>query len=329
MSALIDSMYSVREVPWHREGEILADYPGSWAEAREAAGLAWEAIEEPVYKLSGVEGDDLTPVYSKIEAFKQVVRSDNGLTLAVRPQSYQIIGNADMGAIIEAVLAQPNVKYETAGSLSEGRAVWALAKLDEPFTVPGDFTPTLPYLAVLNRHDGQGACSLTATAVRVVCANTFKAAELDGERTRATFSFRHTKNWSDRVDEARDAVTGARREIAEYKALAARLFGIRVTSAQRELFVAEFIPMPPAGLVSDRVVANVETARNAVRAILKSETTEPIAHTAYGLLQAAGEYADHVRTARTWETRLGRSLLKHEPLKRRAINIIDHVLTKV
>ena len=59
----------------------------------------------------------------------------------------------------------------------------------------GDQSPTLPYLAITNRHDGTGACALRATAVRIVCANTFRAAELEGERTGTTFSFVHKSGW--------------------------------------------------------------------------------------------------------------------------------------
>jgi Domain of unknown function (DUF932) len=94
--------------------------------------------------------------------------------------------------------------------------VWCLALLDEPVAFPGDDSPTLPYLAITNRHDGTAACALRATAVRIVCANTFRAAELEGERTGATFSFIHKSSWRSRIEEARQAVTGARKEIRRY-----------------------------------------------------------------------------------------------------------------
>ena len=114
-----------------------------------------------------------------------------------------MIDHGEMGEIVEAVLAQPNVKWETAGVLDGGRAVWCLALLDEPVDLPGDDSPTLPYLAITNRHDGTAACALRATAVRIVCANTFRAAELEGERTGATFSFIHRSSWRTRIEEAR------------------------------------------------------------------------------------------------------------------------------
>ena len=160
-----------------------------------------------------------------------------------------------------------------------------------------------------------------------MCANTFRAAELEGERTGATFSFIHKSSWRNRIDEARQAVTGARNEMRRYSELAAELLAIPINSRQRELFVTEFIPMPPQDLVTDRVARNVEEARKALRLLFDSTTNEQIAGTAYGLVQAAGEYLDHVRTARSWETKLNRTLIRPEPLKHRALSIARDIIT--
>jgi phage/plasmid-like protein (TIGR03299 family) len=322
--ANVESMFSVRAMPWHREGVVLTDYPGSWEEARKIAGLDWNPVAVPSYAIAGAT-DDGQPIFEQDVGWNRIIRSDTAQTLSHRPDSYAIIDHSHMGEIVEAVLVQPNVKWETAGVLDEGRAVWCLALLDEPITLPGDTSVTMPYLAITNRHDGTGACALRATAVRIVCANTFRAAELEGERTGTTFSFVHKGGWRSRIEEARAAVTGARREISRYQELATELLGIRVTSRQRELFITQFIPAPPDGLVTERVARNVEEARNAVRLILASPTTEAVADTAYGLVQAAGEYLDHVRRARSWETKLGRTLIRPEPLKHRALALVREV----
>src|SRR5437899_9068729 len=34
MPAHVESMFSVREMPWHRQGVVTGEYPGSWADAR-------------------------------------------------------------------------------------------------------------------------------------------------------------------------------------------------------------------------------------------------------------------------------------------------------
>jgi phage/plasmid-like protein (TIGR03299 family) len=326
MPANVESMFSVRQMPWHREGTVLADYPGNWDTARKLAGLDWDPITTEVYALADLDADGSLR-YEPIEGWKCIARSDNGQVLSLNRDSYTVITHGEMGEIVEAVLAQPHVQWETAGVLDSGRAVWCLALLDEPITLPGDDSATLPYLAITNRHDGTGSCALRATAVRIVCANTFRAAELEGERTGATFSFIHKSSWRNRIEEAQRAVTGARTEMRRYSELAAQLLTIPVTPQQRNLFITEFIPMPPAGLITDRVARNVEEARNALRLLFDSTTNEQIAGTAYGLVQAAGEYLDHVRTARSWETRLNRTLIRPEPLKHRALALAREVTT--
>ena len=121
-------------------------------------------------------------------------------------------------------------------------------------------------------------------------------------------------------------MTGAQAEMRRYTELASELLAIPITPSQRELFITQFIPKPPEGLITDRVARNVEEARAALRLLFGSTTNEQIAGTAYGLVQAAGEYLDHVRTARSWETRLNRTLIRPEPLKHRALSLAREVI---
>lgn len=351
MSALVDSMFSVRIAPWHHEGIIIPDYPGNWNEARVLAGLDWEPIEEPVYRKLGTNQiqvpelewygmDDLQEPLYKVKSYntvdvdefetnpsdKHVVRSDTREILSVVSDGYTLIDHASMGEIIEAVLGQTNVMWETAGSLNNGKAVWVLVRLDEPIQLPGDDTVTYPYMAITNRHDGTGACALRTTAVRIVCQNTFNMAEMEGQRHGATYAFRHSTKWRDRINEAKEAVTGARKEMQAWKNLATELLGMPINAGQRELFVRAFIPEPPQGLATERVLGNVHEAQQKLRDLFLSPTNEPVIGTAYGLVQAAGEYLDHVRTARTWETRLNRNLMKPEPLKRKAMKLAREIV---
>ena len=93
--------------------------------------------------------------------------------------------------------------------------------------------------------------------------------------------------------------------------------------------MTEFHPMPPDALISDRVASNVEQARAAVRGFLASETVEGagIGGTAYGLVQAAGEWQDHVRGYRNRDTLLGRQLLKPQAVKARAVELAREIAT--
>ena len=164
--------------------------------------------------------------------------------MSLNKDTYTVIDHGQMGEIVEAVLAEPksNGKPRASWTAAVPCGAWPARRADHP---AGDDSPTLPYLAITNRHDGTAACALRATAVRIVCANTFRAAELEGERTGATFSFIHKSSWRARIDEARQAVTGAQAEMRRYAELAAELLAIRITPAQRELFITGFIPKPP------------------------------------------------------------------------------------
>jgi phage/plasmid-like protein (TIGR03299 family) len=324
MPANVDKMFSVREMPWHREGQVLDDYPQTWEQARVLAGLDWEAESQPVFALVSAD-EQGQPIYEPVDGFHRITRSDTGATLAIRQTSYEIIPNSAFGEIFEAVLEtdRDHLRAETGGVLEGGRKVWMLVSLDEPVTIPGDSSATYPFMAITSRHDALGSTQLRATAVRIVCANTFSAAEAEGDRTGLTFKFVHRGSWRDNIDEARAAVTASRREFKAYTDMMADLAALGITSIQREQFVTAFIPAPPAGTASKQVLANVADAQAKLREILAGPTVDGagIGGSVYGLVQGAGEYLDHVRMARTWETKLGRTLLKPEPLKAKARTI--------
>ena len=326
MPANVESMFSVRQMPWHREGTILADYPGSWAEARKLAGLNWDPVSTEVYALAGINPDGTTH-YEPIYGWKCISRSDTGAVLSINRETYTVIDHGEMGEIVEAVLAQPNVKWETAGVLDErtGRLVPGPARRagragrgrQPDAAVPGHHQPA-------RRH-----------------RRLRPAGDRGPDRVREHVPRRRAGRRADRrhvlvhpplqlaVPDRGSPPRGHRRPGRDppLQELAHELLAIPITPKQRELFVTEFIPMPPTGLVTDRVARNVEEARQALRLIFESKTTEQVADTGYGLVQAAGEYLDHVRNARSWETRLNRTLIRPEPLKHRALSLIREVVS--
>jgi len=350
-------MFSYRKPPWwigtsedHGQANIVNEYPQSFAEARVLAGLDWEPEVAEVFAESMSDDEIKSAIadvllageiktteqidrllaivkaaYAPIKGWQNVRNDTTRETIALTHDTYAVINHTAFGDILEALLDcdRDKLKLETGGSLAGGSKVWMLVMLDEPIILPGDKSEAMPFVALTARHDALGSVVARATAVRIVCANTFSAAEMEGERTGATFTFRHTGNWRERIDDAKAAIKGVRSEIAAYVELSNRLLGVTITPVQQERFITEFIPSPPDTLISDRVASNIERSRNAVREILASDTCEGagINGTAYSLVQAAGEYLDHVRKANSWETRLNRTLIRPESLKARATSL--------
>ena len=350
MAHYFDSGFCVRKPAWHGLAEVHPDYPESWEQAREWAGLTWEPETAPVYAKNFDDAamtEDIqailegTPPAERAErllglfngsleslaGWQSVRRDDTRKTLGMTRTTYKPITHTDYGRIIETVLAQPNVNYETAGSVEGGACTWALAFLDEPVTILRDTTLTLPYLVLNARHDGEGAARLQTTSVRVVCANTVRMCEAEADANGTVFSFRHTANWEERMDEARQAITGVRRDFAAYTAWANEMAAIRVTEKQTEQFLTTFIPMEPG--ITDRAAKNVETARAAVRGILASKTSEGISDTAFGLVQAGTEWLDHYRKTRDKESLFKRSIMRPNIAKTRMIDMVREVVPAV
>lgn len=322
MPAYFDCGFSVREPSWHGLEAVLDDYPEDWDDARRAAGLMWEPKPDPVYVKRGDE-------YVLVEGHKAIVRDDTGDVLAVPTDSYSVISHADMGTILDAVLeADTNVKFETAGSVREGRQVWALVRLDEPYTVPGDSSPTYPFLAFLNAHDGSASCSLTRTSIRVVCWNTWSAADAQGARSGNRIVFRHTGNVAERIQEAKEGLAALRTAHKEALELFTALAQTPVSDDQVKSFTQLFLPSPRdhGEFCTDRVQDNVDRARGTFARLYESSMTmEGITGNAYGLLMASTEYLDHVRGYRNPDSYVGRTLLKPEALKTRALGLISDV----
>lgn len=335
---MFDTGFSVREVPWHGLGKVLNDYPGSWAEARKLAGLDWDPIEVPVF-----EEVELMPgetVMMPLDDFKQIKRSDTRKRLTIATTDYQLITHDVFGEIFEAIMDKSDgeVMYETAGSLEEGRKVWVLAKLGNEIVLPGDPSPTQPYIALLTSHDGSAALRVIGTNVRIVCRNTWHAADMDSSRRGSSYSFKHTKNWRDRVEDAKAALSNAQENIDHMVSLATEMLRVKVNARQAQWFINEFaihrtiantVGKQPHGkksleerLEQPRVKASLDNTLAQLHKLMDSPTTEGIRGSVYGMVQMAGEFADHHRDTKNTESYFSRTMLADkEPLKLAAVRI--------
>ncbi len=338
MAHQVERMFSVRKKPWHygetgQDGrtQILDTYPDNWEEARVLSGLDWDPIEEVPYRQEPYINEKTGQPdvrYAPVPQFKWIARSDTGAILAPAPDTYKLITNSDMGDIIETMLDGYDVQYETGGCLDEGRAVWALLRVGDYLEIPGDPSPTARYIALLNNHDGHGACKAIATNIRIVCANTWTYADTEAAKSSACFSFQHRANWRAYMKEIQDdvrlALSGANKELNLYRELAEDMTSKQVTEEQELRFVDEFIyPTKDEYKLKPKSLENVRRARNSLSMILQSKTCEGVRGTAYGLMQAGGEYLDHVRPHRTRESLLNRTIFETDELKTRARNFAE------
>ncbi len=189
MAANVETMFYTREKPWHGLGTMVSEAPNS-KNALRLAGLNWKVLQEPVY----TDNEEL------INGYKANVRDTDRKVLGVVTDRYKVIQNEEAFAFTDTLLGE-GVRYETAGSLQEGRRVWMLARLPREFIIGGERIS--PYMVFSNTHDGSGAVKTALTPIRVVCNNTLNLALRTAKRS---WSMIHTGDISGKIKEAKNTL---------------------------------------------------------------------------------------------------------------------------
>lgn len=226
MAANVESMFYVRTAPWHGLGTRVEESLTS-QDALHYSGLDWQVKQEPL----------MTGTFKSVPGYVANVRSDNDRILGIVSDSYKVVQNEEAFAFTDALIGE-GVRYETAGSLDEGRKVWLLAKLPERYQLVGEDVD--PYIVFTSSHDGSGAIRVAPTPIRVVCQNTLNLALNTAKRS---WSTTHTSNVHSRLDDARNTLLFADKYMKALQQEAERLSMQRVTDKMFYSLVDKLLPV--------------------------------------------------------------------------------------
>lgn len=162
--------------PWHGLGEQL-EAGADIATWRKAAGLDWEVLRAPViYRRPVATSEGVQMIEHKVKNRDVLYRSDTGADLGVVSGSgYKIHQPAEVMEFFGAIAKAGSFELETAGALSGGKRIWALARVGEGANIRGQDT-VLPYLLLATSFDGTMMTVARFTSIRVVCNNTITMA---------------------------------------------------------------------------------------------------------------------------------------------------------
>ena len=280
MAALVETMYSTREKPWHGLGTVVREAPTS-ENALRLAGLDWNVVQESIY----------TPFREKIEGFKANVRDTDRKVLGVVSDRYKVVQNVEAFSFTDELLGH-GVRYETAGSLSGGRRVWLLARLPREYIIAGERIS--PYLVFSNTHDGSGSVKVAVTPVRVVCNNTLNLALETAQRS---FSMVHTGNISDKITEARDTLFKAESYMDRLGAEFEQLHQQKVTDAEVQKYIELLIPMESNATRTQEKNVNRLREDLAMR-YYDAPDLQKVGKNAYRFINAVSDFATHAEPLR-------------------------------
>lgn len=280
MSAEVESMFYTREKPWHGLGVRVEEAPTS-TDALRLAGLDWEVAQEPIFTEAG----------DTIAGYKVNVRDRDRKVLGVVSDRYRIVQNREAFSFTDALLGN-GVRYETAGSLQEGKRVWLLARLPREYIIAGERIS--PYLVFSNSHDGSGAVRVALTPIRVVCNNTLNLAL---ERASRSWSMIHTGNISDKMQEAKDTLFMAETYMDSLGEEFERLRRQKVTDSQLKEYVEQLLPLEKEATPMQEK-NTMKLREDMLRRYYDAPDLRGVGNNAYRFINAVSDFATHAKPLR-------------------------------
>lgn len=280
MPANVESMFYVRETPWHGLGIKVMEAPDSEG-ALIAAGLNWNVIQEPIF----------TGENEPIRGYKANIRDSDRRVLGVVTDRYKVIQNHEAFAFTDELLGQ-GVRYETAGSLQDGKKVWLLAHMPHEYIISGERIS--PYLLFSNTHDGSGAIKVALTPIRVVCNNTLNLALSTAKRS---WSMIHTGDIRSKMQEARDTLFMAERYMDE---LGKEFEALRLKKLPDQK-VMEYIEvlLPVEDGSTPQQIKNIERLREDMKIrYFDAPDLQDTGKNAYRFINAVSDFATHAKPLR-------------------------------
>ena len=299
MAANVETMFYVRETPWHGLGTRVMEAPGS-GEALEVAGLNWKVRQEPIY----TDNNLLIPGY------KANVRDSDNKVLGVVTDRYKVVQNDEAFAFTDGLLGE-GVRYETAGALLDGRKVWILARMPREFIINGE--QISPYLVFSNTHDGSGAIKVAVTPIRVVCNNTLNLALATAKRS---WSMVHTGDVQGKMEEAKQTLFMAEKYMSKLGREFETLRKIELTDRQVMDYIKLLLPYENED--NSLHVRNINRLREDMqRRYFDAPDLKDVGNNAYRFVNAVSDFATHsepIRRTKNFKENLFSRTVEGNPL---------------
>ncbi len=264
-----------------RHWRVLGTEISKGADAKQAAvetGLDFEVEKRPVY---GFEGNSFEP----IEGAFRTARTDNGATLGIVGNRYQIIQPAEMFDFAEAMIGTSEVVWDSALTFNGGQRVVIMAKLDRSLYIGGDEIE--PFIMLTQGFDGRHTFIVKPMPYRISCTN-----QLTASKMRGAFTVGHFKNYDQQFAFAAKGVGLIRKSYQNLADVAEKMLVAKLEASWLE----QLVPMPKDP--TPRGVTAVQTVRKGIQQALMAPDLANFNDTAWGAYNAVVDYADHMRPIR-------------------------------
>lgn len=291
-----EAAFASREVPaWHQLGTVFEEDVTTQEMLKLAHLSGWDVHLRPIQ----VEGLDSERWAKPSFATVRTNPFDGELDgLGVVGQRYNPFQNEELLDFGDNLL-DGGGRWETAGSIKEGRQIFASLALPNSFTLDpnGSNDKVDSYLLLHTSHDGSVAVVAAITPVRVVCANTLNFAL---RSVKQSFKIRHTQTMDGKIAAAREALAISFEYMDTFEEEAQALIQTEMDKAQFTKLVTDLYPKPEeekkAGVT--RWENKVDTLGDIFAGQDENQSNENILGTAWAGLNTLTEYGQWYRNPR-------------------------------
>lgn len=287
-----DTMFSVKERPWHGLGTVIQTAP-TVEEGIKLAGLDWDVELRPLMT------NEENPL--AVSSHNAVVRNDNNAVLGVVGTNYKPLQNKDAFAWFEPLVENGLVTLETAGSLFNGKKIFVLANTNATAEVVKD-DAIESFILLSNAHDGTQAVRVGFTPIRVVCNNTLTSAH--NSDLSKLIRVQHSASVVENLEMIRNLMDTVNNQflatVEQYKELAKR----DVNQADLEKYVRQVFSIKKLDdiIKGYEEKEEIENFRKKLMDRVEEYFELEPAHKTWNMYNAVNSYLNHDR-GRTLETR--------------------------
>ena len=269
-------MAYVGETPWHGLG-VQVSNDLTPRQMMEKAGLNWSVEKQPIFLGNG------DTVHSK----QALVRATDNKVLDLVGKDWNPVQNEEAFDFFTEYVMAGDMEMNTAGSLFDGKKIWALAKVKESFDILGG-DQVDSYLLFSNPHSYGSAIDVQFTPIRVVCNNTLSLSL--STSTKNAVKMNHRREFDPAM--VKEQLGIAHEKFSQYKEIAEFMSSKRFTVDSMIEFYSSVFPHS-----SNKSPKTVEEMSRPAKQCYEVLDTQPGANFGEGsfwqLINSVTYYTDH------------------------------------
>lgn len=250
----------------------------------EQANLNWRVEMQPCY--TQVNGQFVEVPQNQIP-----VRMDTGTPFQAVGNRYVPFQNVDCFNFLDSVIDDFGATYEGAGSFQNGALVYVMLKLPNTVVIGDD--KILPYLIVVNSHNGQTSVKAFTTPIRIVCSNTLRLAMSNSE---SSFSFKHTAQAQGKIAQARESLKISYKYYDDFQKEVDMLLDTQATTDTLNKVLDFALPIPSERedinhkVLNEGAITKVKLSRNKIVKLFENPDSSSVEKNAWGILNAINDW---------------------------------------